>query len=178
MATIPSYRTWVVGEIVTAAEMNSQVTAAGNFLIAPPIAELRGSTATSLATSGTFGAIGFQSSDVDSDGGHSNTTNNSRYTAQTSGWFQFDGGIGFASNATGLRASAWYKNGSATNGSQLAFSASAGDPCIPARTKKIQMSAVVPDYVELFGFQSSGGALSTSTTAVEQPTMSVRWISQ
>jgi hypothetical protein len=175
---VPSYRTWTAGEIVTAAYFNSNIRDSGNFLIAVPFAELRATTVQSVVAS-TFVAIGMDASDVDTDGGHSNVTNNSRYTGKTAGWFQVSGGVGFIANAAGQRGCQWAKNGTAINGSGgfMPFSASTGS--FPAwvipRTKHVQLNGST-DYVELQGFQTSGGALNTDVAGSGQSSMTVRWI--
>lgn len=177
MGTVPSFRTWVAGEIVTAAEMNANIRDAGNFMIGQPFAYIWQSVAQSLANS-TYAALTFDSTVVDSDGGHSNVTNNSRYTAKTPGWFQFTGGASFAVNATGSRGTQWSKTGVLTGlGAQaLSFSGTAAvTTSVPAKMIFLPMNGTT-DYVELLAFQSSGGALNTSVAAPDGGNMLVRWI--
>lgn len=176
MGTLPSFRTWVSGEVVTAAYFNANVRDAGNFFVAVPIAELRQTTNQSIP-SATYTALLFDSEDVDSDNAHSTVTNTSRYTAQTSGWFRFDGGCSFAANATGRRILAWFKNGSIINGNTVMLGNAGGGATtdIPARSKLIQMNGST-DYVELSAYQESGGALLTFANSSEQPHMSVFWV--
>lgn len=175
MATLPSFRTWVAGEIVTAAYMNTNVRDAGNFFVAVPIAELRQATLQSVANS-TFVALSFDVSDLDTDSGHSNTTNNTRYTGKTAGWFQVSGSAVFATNATGARGTLWAKNGTAATsaGTLLASSGGAFNTWVPAKVKHIQLNGTT-DYIELQGFQSSGGALNTVVNN-DTSGMSVRWV--
>jgi hypothetical protein len=175
--SVPSFRTWVAGEIVTAAYLNANVRDAGNFMIGQPIAELRQATLQSIATA-TFTSISLDASDIDSDGGHSNITNNTRYTGKTAGWFQFSGGASFATNATGSRGTQWAKNaaGLLASGVLGASSGAAFATWVPARTKFIQLNGTT-DFVELQAFQSSGGALNTVVGAgSDPPNMSVAWI--
>lgn len=178
MSTVPSFRTWVAGEIVTAAYMNTNVRDAGNFFIAVPIGEFRQATVQSIAAT-TFVSITMDTTDIDTDSAHSNITNPSRYTAQTAGWFQFSGGYGATANATGQRGCQWAKNGTAVNGSGsfTPFSASTGSfpSWVCARTKHIQMNGTT-DYVELQAFQTSGGALNTDVAGSGQSSLSARWV--
>lgn len=175
MGTVPTYRTWTAGEIVTAAEFNANVRDAGNFLVGLPVAELRATAAQSLANA-TFVGVLFDTEDLDSDGGHSTTTNTSRYTAQTPGWYHFGGGYCIA-GTTGRRLAAWGKNGSIVNGTECSIVSSAAGAVlgIAARPRQMQMNGST-DYVELYAYQENGGALSTSGTTFEQPTMSVAWV--
>jgi hypothetical protein len=177
MGSVPSFRTWVAGEIVTAAYMNANVRDAGNFMIGEPIAELRQATLQPVATA-SFTSISLDASDIDSDGGHSNVTNNSRYTGKTAGWFQFSGGASFATNGTGSRGTQWAKNGTGVVASGVlgASSGAAFASWVAARTKFIQLNGST-DYVELQAFQSSGGSLNTVVGAGSDPAnMSVRWV--
>lgn len=175
MSTVPSFRTWVAGEIVTAAYMNTNVRDAGNFFVAVPIAELRQGTVQSVPNN-AFTAISFDVSDIDTDNGHNNVTNNTRYVGKTPGWFQISGSVVFTTNGTGSRGALWAKNGaSATSaGVLIAPSGAALNSWIPAKTKHIQLNGTT-DYIELQGYQSSGGALNTVVNN-DTSGMSVRWV--
>lgn len=176
MGTVPSYRTWVVGEIVTAAFMNTNIRDSGLFLIGTPFAEVFQAVAQSVANA-TFTAATFDSTLVDSDGGHSNATNNTRYTGKTPGWFYFSGGASFAGGATGSRATQWAKNGATVTASSIfSFAGTAVTTLsVPARGKMIQLNGTT-DFVELQLFQSNGAALLTSVAATDGCTMNVRWV--
>ncbi len=176
MATIPTFRTWVAGEIVTAAYMNANVRDGGNFFLAQPVAELRQTVAQTL-TSGVYGAILLDTEDADTDNAHSTVTNTSRYTSPTAGRLLCGGAVSFVANGTGVRVAQWGLNGANVNGGSaeivphgtIAVS-------VPARLKTIAVNGTT-DYVELFGFQNSGGNLNTdSGTGVNQAGMSIFWI--
>lgn len=147
-----------------------------DFLSTKPIAQMR-QTSSQSTTSDNFTAIQFQAEDVDNYNGHDNSTNNTRYTCKVAGWYRLSGKVGWAANATGRRAAQWFKNGSALNASQTAIIAtSASDVEHPAVSMLVSLA--VDDYVELHGFQESGGALSTTvTTAQVQSIMTVEWVS-
>lgn len=175
MATVPATRVWVAGEVVTDAFMNNNISAVLNFLLAPPIYRGRQTSAQSL-TSGTFTAITQDTEDVDTAGGHSTVSNTSRYTAVYAGWYDVAGGVGFAFNATGNRALDLRVNGTMLNGTQsniatLTASSSTAQPVTADELVFLNVS----DYVELFAFQSSGGALNTAVTTDQQSRMNVRW---
>ncbi|ANZ35527.1 hypothetical protein BBK82_04965 [Lentzea guizhouensis] len=140
-----------------------------------PQAQLR-QTATQTLTTGVGAPINFQVEDRDNFAGHDNVTNNSRYTAQVPGWYELNGGIAFAASGVGARVSQWNKNGAMIDGSDLAFpSAGAGLATrIPARTTQVQLAA--GDYVQLVGFQDSGGPLDTFTGGGVRSSMSVKFV--
>lgn len=175
MATVPSFRTWTAGEIVAASYMNSNIRDAGNFFLATPVFEGR-QTVSQNASSSTDTAITFDTEDIDNDGGHSTSSNTSRFTAQTAGRYQVSGGVGWNGNATGRREAIIAVNGTRNNGSEagVAVGGNANSVYVPSRTKTIFLN--VNDYVEIFGWQDSGGTLGTWVTTSGQSSMSVRWI--
>jgi hypothetical protein len=159
--------------------MNAFVRDPLKFLTRRPFARLRQIVAQTLTTS-TFTGITFTSADIDSDWiggtGHSNSVNTSRYTANYAGWYQASGGVAYAANATGRRVAAWAVNGARVNGSQAVVQATtAFDIEVPARTEFVFLA--VGDYLELQGFQESGGNLLTNVSADAQSTMNVIWVS-
>lgn len=140
------------GHVVTADEFN------------PVVCELRQTSAQSIANSSTTVAVTFDTEDIDTDGGHSTSSNTSRYTAQRAGRFQISGLLTFAAvNTTGKRSGWWGVNGTQVPGSQvdLVPSSSIGT-CIVLPTMTVLLS--VGDYVEMFAFQTSGSALSTASS--------------
>jgi len=178
VAVVPSSHTFVDG-LETSSEMNSYIRDPIAFLLSSPRAELR-QTAAQTFTTGVSAAVQFNAEDVDTGpsgtGGHDNVTNNTRYTAVYAGWYQISGAVSFAVSAVGDRYCWWSVNGADVNGS-LTFTAGDGTAicAITARTKMVFLN--VGDYVELIGFQDSGGNLLSSVSTREQPSMSVRWVS-
>jgi hypothetical protein len=115
-------------------------------------------------TTGVFAAVTFDSSTVDSYNGHSNSVNNSRYTAQVAGTYLISGGIGWVANGTGGRGGSIYKNGSSPTGASSivqATTAPAGTITVVA-FPAVLVQLNVGDYVEMWGFQASGGNLATT----------------
>ncbi|HEY9375048.1 hypothetical protein [Streptomyces sp.] len=86
MATVPNPRTWTSSEQVTAAKLNTDIRDSWNYFKAKPFCLLAKSADQSINVS-SLTAITWDVELKDSDGGHSNVTNNSRYTAQTAGWY-------------------------------------------------------------------------------------------
>lgn len=176
MATLPTFRTWVAGEIVTAAYMNTNIRDAGNFFLSWPVFEARQTLAQSIPANSDTGIL-LDTEDIDTDNGHSTATNTSRYVPQTAGRFQLSGGVSFASNATGQRNSEFGKNGTLINGSGVAITPLSGvSTRVPTRVMTVVANGST-DYFELFGWQNSGGALNTANTfAGDQSTFSVRMV--
>jgi hypothetical protein len=177
VATLPSFRTWTAGEVVTAAFFNSNVRDAGNFFLSWPVAELRQTVAQSLAT-GASTAVTMDTEDVDTDNGHSTVTNTSRYTGQTAGRFQCSGKVGFAANAAGVRVVWLSKSGTAINGSgveEITNTVAAAVTLLPTATMTTFLNGST-DYLEVFALQTSGGALNTDVTTFDQSILSVRMV--
>lgn len=141
-----------------------------NVVANPPICKVRQTVAQSL-TNSTATAITFTTEDVDTSGMHSTSSNTSRLVATVAGWYLCTGNISYASNATGIRTTAWQVNGTPINGAGTAVAPISGvtTRCAAAGTL---LFLAVSDYVELIGFQSSGGALLTAVAASEMSTIS------
>lgn len=177
MATLPSFRTWVAGEIVTAAFMNTNIRDAGNFFLSWPVFEGRQTVAQSFINNTPAGVL-LDTEDIDTDGGHSTVTNTSRYSPQTAGRFQLAGGIGWAANATGVRNAEFWKNNALINGAATSLINAGAGSIVRCPTRVITAVANgTTDYFELVAAQGSGGNLSTSVAfANDQATFSVRMV--
>lgn len=108
----------------------------------------------------TATAISFNVESFDTDAFHDNATNNTRFTvpAGKGGYYLVNGSISYLGNATGLRAAYIYKNGSVANYTLQIAAVSAAANTILNFNSTIKL--VAGDYVELFGWQSSGGSLT------------------
>lgn len=178
MPVVPGTHTFV-DAIATSSEMNTFVRDPALFMALPPMAELRQTTVQSLTTA-VFASINFDVEDLDSNilggGQHDTAINNSRFTCLFAGWYLCSGGVGFLANATGRRSTRWAVNGTQVNGSAVITVTTVTGACqVPARTKLIYL--FVGDYVELQGFQDSGGALNTDTVTTGQSHMSILRVS-
>jgi hypothetical protein len=177
MAATPGTHTFT-GVVATSSEMNSYVRDPLLFLFKVPIAELV-ATALQSVNNATVTPIAFASFTVDTDvdgvGGHDPVTNNSRYTARYAGWYYCDGAVGWAANATGVRVAWWVVNGAALNNATATIGANAAIVTPPARGKLIFLN--IGDYVELAGYQTSGGALNTTNNAPDEASASIHWVS-
>lgn len=165
MGTIPTPPTFVAGQVLTAAQCNSLVTCL-NFWAAPPKALIYNNANQSVPNN-TLTLITHNSESFDTDGMHDTVTNNSRLYARTAGYYTISGTLSFVTNGTGTRGIQIRLNaaGSSSGGTllyDLTFSAVAG-----AQTTVVLPQFTYPmaldDYVEMFGNQTSGGALNTSS---------------
>jgi hypothetical protein len=173
-SSLPDPATFGPNELLEETKLNTGVRDPARFEQDRPQASLRQTVAQSVA-GGTAEAVQFNAEDTDNYNGHDNATNNTRYTAVIAGKYQLSGGIGFASNATGFRSAVWRKNGAVINGSAVNIPTISGTPSlIPARTITVYLN--VGDYVELWAFQNSGGALNTSVATGDQPSMHVLYV--
>lgn len=140
----------------------------------PPRARLR-QTSAQLVANSTFTTITFDVEDYDNYDGHSITLNTGRYTAQIAGYYHICGKIAWVANATGRRASVIQVNGVDLTGSQIALPATAAnDGQFPILSTDVLLS--VNDYVQVQGFQESGGNLNTGVTGNQGSMMTVRWV--
>lgn len=169
MATIPSEDTLAVGGKIQASWANSDIRDAINFLASGmPRVSVSNSTAHSH-TSGTALLLTWDTEAYDTDTMHSTVTNTSRLVATTAGTYTVNARIAFASNATGIRYLDLRKNaaGAVASGTRIAFDANTavGSSTVTVVNVAIDVVLAAADYLEVFGFQNSGGALSTDVSA-------------
>lgn len=177
MATVPAPITFVASNVLSAAQLNTNVRDAVNFLIAPPAAVLRNSAAQSLTTA-TWTPLTWDTEDLDSDNAHSTVTNTARYTAVTAGWYLVTGNVEFVANATGIR-QARITDGTTVFGGQNAVSASAGGTTTLSVSAMVFLAAAA--FVQFEAYQTSGGALNTMVQGLVGASngdtkMSVLWV--
>jgi hypothetical protein len=175
VATVPVTRTWVAGEVVTAAYMNNNITAVLGWLLAPAICQVRQIVSQNL-TSGTFAPLTFTAEDVDTTGMHSTVSNTDRLTAVYPGWYGAAGALGIAGNVNGRRGGVWRINTVDVNGSGVLLPSPSTAPIVPFATVLVFLN--VGDYLQAAGFQDSGTSpLTTTTVAYNQSRASVWWAS-
>lgn len=173
MASVPIPHQFAVGEAVTSANINTYYNGI-SFLESPPVARVYATTTQSINTS-TITAINFGGTLVDTYGGHSNTTNNSRYTFQVAGIYLLVGTVSWQANGTGIRASQFQINGVGLNGGQTTLAGIAGSNVeVPATSVVVAVN--LNDYVELYATQTSGGSLSTQASGGDASSMSITWL--
>lgn len=117
------------------------------------------STAQTLSDS-TPTAINLDSETRDDNGFHSTSTNTSRLTVPTgyAGWYTIAAGISYASNTTGVRDCQIRLNGNII-GLNRVLPATGGNDSFFSAPKLYYLA--VGDYIEMYGYQTSGGNLNT-----------------
>lgn len=166
----------MTAEIITAAEMNSNIRDPGNFFLSWPVGEYRQTVAQSYSNSVGANLL-FDTNDIDTDSMHSTSTNTDRVVPKTAGRFQLSGGGSWAGATNGFRDFELGKNGASINGGgTLMFTGSAAASLRMTTRTITQFANGSSDYFHIVGLQSSGGALLTAVSGTEQPTFSVRMV--
>lgn len=135
-----------------------------------PVIRVHQATTQTLANV-TFTAINMDAETEDSPlNWHSTTVNNSRITPQIAGEYEVIGYYSCAVNNTGDRAAQIRKNGSSTGASPRTPYAAVPSPKSNQVAGGVMCFGYVEmngttDYVELMGFQDSGGNLDTFANA-------------
>jgi hypothetical protein len=148
------------GQPWTSALFNTVVGQGLTFLSARPFFFGYQNTSQSFAN-GAGATVTLDQTAYDTYGGHSNTVNPSRYVCQYAGIYHVIGQISWPINTSGNRTVEIYKNGSVfTSGSQTLATGS-GNWTVTQTGLYVPLA--VGDYIEVFGQQSSGSALSPNT---------------
>lgn len=108
----------------------------------------------------------------DTGGMHSTTTNTSRFFATRDGRYDVVANLGWGINSTGRRSAALRRSGG-TFFAETAVQAVSGSFTFQVVAGDIDL--VVGDYVELYGAQFSGVALSTFANDQRYTWLSMRW---
>jgi hypothetical protein len=176
---VPVLPTEVPGNFMTSALQNTLGVNGLGFSLAVPVAYLYQGTTQSVA-SATNVAITLDSTNYDPYNGHSNVTNNSRYTAQQPGYYAVYGVACYANNTTGRRVATVGKNGSIATqpGAFGIFAALGGTDLSCAQCFGLVQMNGSTDYVEIYANQGSGVAISTAVAASssQQSMMFVWWL--
>lgn len=116
-----------------------------------------------------------QSNIVDTDGGHSTSVNNTRYTCQVAGWYYVKGSTSWTTVGVQSRIDAVIaKNNGPINGSHEALVKPNAD--FSGIFAEVFVYLKVGDYVELWGMQNTGGSLNTTIAGDLRPQLTVLWI--
>jgi hypothetical protein len=171
--TIPSLAQQVPGNYNTSALENSIRYAIGYFAAVPVFYGYQSATQSVLDS--TFTAITIDTEQLDPDGGHSNTVNPSRYTPQVPGTYLVFGTTAWNTSGVGYRRSRIQLNGSNVK------SAAASTANNQVVTAAVTATGIVTcngstDYIEVWGAQDSGGALSTLSATDFTSSLIVLWM--
>lgn len=161
MATIPTVPTEAPGNFNTAALWNANILGGIGYLLAPVRFKGYASTTQTIVSGATPIALSLDTEMYDSDGGHSTTTNTSRYTVQTAGLYHVTGGLTFlTASATGTRTAVVMLNGANVVGSMVQAAGSPSNGTGVQTSTDVQ--AAVGDYIEIGAWQNSGASMTTT----------------
>ncbi|AEW92927.1 MULTISPECIES: hypothetical protein [Streptomycetaceae] len=172
----PVIATQAPGNFITGALWNSQVANGLTFLLGPPVfVGVQGAATQSLANTATT-AINLDTNVIDFYGGHSTSFSTSRYVCQQPGYYTVSGTVVYTANATGMRGAHACVNGASNPIQGCAAQVPAGPTyntavALPARDVYLNQG----DYVEIYGWQSSGGTLSTQYAADQASMLYLRF---
>ncbi|EST24394.1 hypothetical protein [Streptomyces roseochromogenus] len=164
---VPSLAAPVTGFPISQSYLTSQVYNPLTFAFNKPIFNAVQASTTDTLTSGiSWTSLTFKDSAgiyQDTYGGHSLTTNPSRYVAQVAGWYTINGCATFSTTSTtGERGVRIAKNGTQVQGMCTMLQApttTSVSPAIPTPTRDVFLNA--GDYVEVQALQNSGVQLTT-----------------
>lgn len=122
-------------------------------------------TSLSLSTA-TATRVGFDSENFDTDGYHSNTTNNTRITIPSgkAGYYLFTGNLAIGQSATAMRGVSIYKNNTSSYGYIYTPGVSGADISFGFSTV---IYGAVGDYFEMEAYQNSGSTLTLRASVGE-----------
>lgn len=149
--------------------------AMSDFYTGPPIFRGR-SNATVSTANNVWVAMPLQVSEIDSDSGHSNVTNNTRYTCQVAGWYLICGLAAWTNSAAaaGKMDCAVWLNGALVPTSMQSYNKQASD--FGSVNTETFLQLAVNDYIEIQGRQATGSTINTQIGTDLCPLMNVFWI--
>lgn len=137
--------------------------------VAPYKCRVYRATDTAISSSATWTSIPFVVEDFDTASMHDNSSNTSRITipAGGNGYYYVNGQVNYAPNATGERGAKIKKNNASSSrtGGDFKPTSGAGGPTIMRASTVVYL--VAGDYLELQGYQSSGGSLNAQANTSE-----------
>lgn len=142
----PTSYTATTGGFITAALWNAQVRDSSAFFAGVPVFSGYASVAQAINGGNNWVPLNIDSESVDNYGGHSTSTNTSRYTVQLAGTYQVFGSVAWTASATGDRRIQLTQNGTAVLGSANSFDPS--QVVLGAQQTMAFVTAAVGDYFE------------------------------
>ena len=159
-------KTFVVGDVLTASDMNTYVSDNTDFLNTPPSARVYNNADIEIANETTT-ALTFNTERWDNNTIHSTSSNTGRLTCRTAGLYYIYGHVSFASSTdtisstdtdTRARSCAIRLNGT-TSLASVGTSPIASGTLQTSYSVSTTYSLAVDNYLELVVYQNSGGAL-------------------
>lgn len=172
---LPTLASEVPGNYIPSALWNSNVYNGLSWAFNVPLFVGTQSSVQSIGNS-AWTEINLDTTQVDTYAGHSNVTNNARYTPQQPGYYLAAGVVAFALNATGARAARLQLNGAAIKGGAGMTQSSGGsnDCAIVSPVRPIFCNGST-DYISVAGWQGSGGALNSASDPDLSSSLVVWW---
>jgi|SRR5271155_3601865 len=172
---VPIIRQFVVDEVETASYLNS-LSAALSFLTNPPIATVYQTAAQSL-TSGSPAPVSYDSTEVDTYGGHSNTVSPARYTAVVPGYYLLGGGAPMAGSTGGTyrKLQAYYDGTIVDYASSSVPPTSSTATAVTPTLSPTLMYLNAGDFVGLYAGCDATGVTTTPGGGSSQAYMTVIW---
>jgi hypothetical protein len=176
-------KTFVVGDVLTASEMNTYVSDNTDFLNTPPSARVYNSANLAVANN-TNTILTFNSERWDNNTIHSTVTNTGRLTCRTAGLYHIYGHASFASSTdaisstdTDTRARAYEirLNGTTTLAS-IGTTPIASEELQTSASISTIYSLAVDNYVELRVWQNSGGSLNIVSAGNYSPEFGMTYL--
>jgi hypothetical protein len=162
---VPSPYTASTGSFITAALWNTQVRDAVSFLADPPRFSGLCTTSPTIATGSTgFTTLSIDTEIYDTEGGHSPSTNPSRYTAVYAGLYKVTYSVSYGVNSTGSRAARITVNGAQPSAPGSVIQSPTPTTVSWVGAGSFEVFLNVGDYVELGTFQTSGGNMTPNST--------------
>jgi hypothetical protein len=176
---VPSTRLFTAGEVETGAFLNSAVTNLGNFVLGKPITQIICATTPVVIAANTIVPIQFTGFIVNRDNSWSNV-NNTRFTAQTAGYYYLTGQLQWAATTATTRSAYFRTNGTTNITGSLEQKIAAQTTAQPTTTTaQCLVYLNVGDYVELIAYSGTATTLAALATPAfpNTATMSAIWVS-
>lgn len=157
--------TWAASTVYTAAQLDQQLKDNLGFLYTPPSC-LTVNNANQSVAHNTNTNLNMQTEQWDTDTIHSTASNTYRHEINTAGtYLQFAGGMFSISSTAGGRSIFLQENGPARTGE---IWVPGGIPTVTDTPLQVAHTGLMTatDYIDLLGFQNSGGALNILASTV------------
>lgn len=120
----------------------------------------------------TFAGITFTTEDIDTANGHDTAVNPDRYVFPRTSYYLLAGSVAIDNNATNQRGCRWNINGTPMNGSATLLTSVTGNVIVVPASMQV-VAGVATQYVKLEGYQNSGIAVNTFSSAEYASSMTV-----
>jgi hypothetical protein len=142
-----------------------------DYFLSPSYCDVKASSSQTFSN-GVAAGVAMDTTVSDADGLHSNSVNNSRVTIKKPGLYLITGFLTFKPGA-GYREVDIQKNGVVSGSTLVASGANTNNDYISCAVVT-EAPLVAGDYVELTGYQTTGGNLDSFVGAQNKPHLTVR----